>query len=79
MTSVCNETKKDKFVRLAEKRTVDIIKRIRILSNLSSTKNYDYDLKQVQKIVSSIELEVLDMKKTFKKNMDNNKKITFHL
>ena len=78
MLNIENETKQDKFVRLAEKRTLDIIKRVRLLSNLSSTKNYEYSSKQVNKILSSIDLEVQELKRSFKKE-DSKRSVTFNL
>ena len=78
MPNIDNETKQEKFVRLAEKRTLDIIKRVRLLSNLSSTKNYEYSSKQVNKILSSIDSEVLELKRSFKKE-DYKRSVTFNL
>ena len=53
-----SETKRDKFVRLAEARTNKVISMIRLLGNCSNTRIYEYDKKDVQKIFSTIEDEL---------------------
>lgn len=59
------ETKRDKFVRLAEARTNKIIDMIRLLSNCSNKSNYDYTEADVQKIFSTIEKELKNAKIKF--------------
>lgn len=49
-----NETKSDRFKRLAEKRTKRILDDIRILSNLSNKGLYDYTPEQLRKIFGVI-------------------------
>ena len=49
------ESKHDRFVRVAERRTNDVLERIRILSNCSSTGNYEYSEKEVAKIFGEID------------------------
>jgi hypothetical protein len=52
------ETKRDKFVRLAEARTNKIIDMIRLLGNCANKSNYDYTESDVQKIFNAIEKEL---------------------
>ena len=52
------ETKRDRFVRLAEARTNKTIDMIRLISNLSNRNNYDYSDSDVQKIFNAIEKEL---------------------
>jgi len=59
------ETKRDKFVRLAEARTNKIIDMIRLLGNCSNKSNYDYTDADVQKIFSTIEKELKNAKMKF--------------
>lgn len=61
------ETKRDKFVRLAEARTNKIIDMIQLLGNCSNSSAYDYTQKDVEKIFSTIENEVREAKKKFNK------------
>ena len=52
------ETKRDKFVRLAEARTNKIIDMIRLLGNCANKANYDYTDADVQKIFNALEKEI---------------------
>ena len=61
------ETKREKFVRLAEARTNKIIDMIQLLGNCSNTSAYDYSQQDVDKIFSAIELELREAKKKFNK------------
>lgn len=62
------ETKRDKFVRLAEARTNKIIDMIRLLGNCSNKANYDYTDADIQKIFSAIEKELKNTKLKFSVN-----------
>lgn len=72
------ETKREKFVRLAEARTNKILDMLQLLSNCSNTNIYDYTQKDVEKIFAAIESEVKETKKKFNK-MDNKKDDRFTL
>ena len=52
------ESKRDRFVRLAEKRTNSVIDRIRVLSNCANRYVYDYDENDIRKMFAAIEKEV---------------------
>ena len=52
------ETKRDKFVRLAEARTNKIIDMLRLLGNCANKANYDYTDTDVQKIFTALEKEL---------------------
>ena len=60
------ETKRDKFVRMAEARTIKIISMIRLLGNCSNRGAYEYTDKDVNQICTAIESAVSDAKKRFK-------------
>jgi len=53
-----NESKGDKFVRVAENRTNKIIDMIRLLGNCSNKAVYDYSDEEVKKIFGAIENEL---------------------
>jgi hypothetical protein len=72
------ETKRDKFVRLAEARTNKIIDMLQLLGNCSNTSAYDYTQADVDKIFNAIESEVREAKKKFSK-MDSKKSTRFTL
>lgn len=61
------ETKREKFVRLAEARTNKIIDMLQLLGNCSNSSAYDYTQQDVDKIFSAIEAEVKEAKKKFNK------------
>ena len=61
------ETKRDKFVRLAEARTNKIIDMLQLLGNCSNTSAYDYTQQDIDKIFGAIENELREAKKKFNK------------
>lgn len=61
------ETKREKFVRLAEARTNKIIDMIQLLGNCSNLNTYDYRQEDVDKIFAAIENETREAKKKFSK------------
>ena len=66
MSAKSKETKREKFVRMAEARTIKIISMVRLLGNCSNRLAYEYSEKDVNKIFSAIESAVVDAKKRFK-------------
>lgn len=61
------ETKREKFVRLAEARTNKIIDMLQLLGNCSNSNTYEYTQKDVDKIFGAIEKEVKEAKAQFSK------------
>lgn len=62
-----SESKRDKFVRLAEARTNKIIDMLKLLGNCSNTSAYEYTQKDIEKIFAAIESETRAAKKQFSK------------
>ena len=60
-----NETKRERFVRLAENRMNNALKNIQLLSNLSNTSAYDYSVDDVEKIIKTLKNAVSDLEKSF--------------
>ena len=60
-----NESKRERFVRIAEARTNKIIDMIRLLGNCSNKGNYSYTEDDVKKIFSTIEAELKTAKAKF--------------
>jgi hypothetical protein len=60
------ETKREKFQRLAEKRTNDILERLRILGNCANRGQYEYTAEDVRKIFKAIDAEVERIRLKFK-------------
>lgn len=66
-----NEIKKERFVRIAEKRTNTILATLKLLGNCSNKHNYEYTNEQVRQIFSAIENELRITKTKF--NNDDKK------
>ena len=77
MKSKPDETKREKFVRLAEARTNKIIDTLQLLGNCSNTSVYEYTQEDIDKIFGAIELEMREAKKKFtKQDEDKSSKFT---
>ena len=59
------ETKRQRFVRIAENRTNKILNMLRLLGNCSNKSNYDYTEEDVKKIFSAIEKEMKNARNVF--------------
>jgi len=75
MEKNCEETRQQRFKRVATRRTNDILNRLRILGNCSNKSSYSYDEEEIKKIFSAIEGELRSVKAMFA----NTKKTTFRL
>lgn len=62
---MATETKRDRFVRLAEARTNKILEMMRLLGNCSSKTNYEYTEEDVKKIFGALEKELKNTKNKF--------------
>lgn len=62
------ENKNNKFKRIANSRTNNVIKSLRSLSKLSNTRNYSYSRIETRKIFSAINDELKISKAMFDKN-----------
>lgn len=65
MELVTRETKRDKFVRLAENRTNNIIKNLNLLGNLNNSNYYDYSKSDIDKIFRAIKSSYESSRKRF--------------
>ncbi len=61
-----NETSRDRFKRLAELRTNEVLKRLRILGNCSNRQVYEYTKADIEKIFSTIEKKIKETKVRFR-------------
>lgn len=62
---MASETKRDRFIRLAEARTNKILEMMRLLGNCSSKANYEYNDEDVRKIFGALEKELKNTKNKF--------------
>ena len=60
-----SESKRDKFIRLAETRTNKALEMIRLIGNLANKGVYDYSDKDVEKIFKALETELEIAKKQY--------------
>jgi len=63
---VDKESKKDKFKRIASRRTTDVLERIRILGNLANKSIYSYDEGDIRRIFSAIDEQLRATKVKFR-------------
>lgn len=59
------DSKRARFVKIAENRTNKIIDMLRLLANCSNKSNYEYDEDDVKQIFTAIEKEVKSTKNAF--------------
>lgn len=67
-TTMTNESKNEKFKRLAKQRGDRVLKDIELLGNLGNRNNYDYSESDVRKLFSTLEEELRIAKTRFKQN-----------
>lgn len=60
-----NESKREKFVRLAESRMNNALKQLELLANLSNTSAYEYSQADVEKIIKTLKNAVANIEKSF--------------
>lgn len=73
-----NESKRDRFVRLAENRTNKILNMIQLLGNCANTSIYEYSDADVEKIFTAIESSLKDARRKFAKS-ETEKQVRFTL
>ena len=59
------ESKRERFVRIAENRTNKILDTLRLLANCSNKSNYEYNDEDIKQIFSAIDKEVKATKNAF--------------
>jgi len=76
MRPMTAESKRERFTRIAAKRTRQILDRLRILGNCSNRSGYEYSAEDVEKIFAAIERQMGITRSLFE---DRGKKIDFKL
>lgn len=64
-------TRRERFKKVAERRTNNIIKTLRLLGNCANKANYEYTNEEVKKIFSAIERELKNTKSKFNNEEDD--------
>lgn len=70
------ETKREKFVRLAESRMNNTLKQIDLLANLANTNAYEYTLEDVEIMVKRLRKAIKELENTYKQ--ENKKFVLKH-
>tara|TARA_B100001250_G_C19198593_1_gene528319 strand:+ start:77 stop:415 length:339 start_codon:yes stop_codon:yes gene_type:complete len=65
------ESKKNNFIRLANKRVNNSINSLKLVANLANKKNYLFTNKEVDNIINILNSEIKKMKSKFKINKRN--------
>lgn len=60
-----SESKREKFVRLAESRVNYTLKEISLIGNLANRCNYDYTKEDVDKIIKTLKKSISDLESKF--------------
>lgn len=70
-----NESKEARFKRVAERRTIAILRDLRIIGNCGNRGNYSYTPEQVRKIFSEIEQALKEARGKFHSPKDREFKL----
>ena len=65
------ETKKEKFVRLAENRMNNVLKQIELIGNLANESVYEYTEEDVDKIIKTLKKSISSLEYKFKLDKKN--------
>lgn len=61
--------KQKKFIELGEKRVEKALTILRLIKNLSNRNHYDYDETQANKIIKALDVEMRELKASFRKGV----------
>ena len=67
--------RRERFIKIATNRTNKVLDDIHMLGNCANTNNYEYTVKEVEKMFDAIETELKEIKRKF--NINENKKERF--
>jgi hypothetical protein len=71
------ESRRDRFRRLAVTRGDRLIREIALLGNLANRKNYDYTSDEVDQLFSPIENELREVRALFDPSSPSSRKVNF--
>ena len=69
------ETKRERFIRVAERRTNAILEKIRVLGNCSNKSMYEYTQQDIDKIFKTLNKALRDTKLLFEHRSDTKFKL----
>lgn len=71
------ETKRERFLRLAKKRVDKTIDSLRILGNLSNKSVYEYTDEDIEQMFEALDQVIVEVKAGFKSTQKNSEGFTF--
>ena len=71
-----NEKKRERFVRIVERRVNLVLDNLDSIGKCSNRRNYEYSNSDVNKIFNEIELKVKEIKSMFKETQKNKKRFS---
>ncbi|CAL8973991.1 hypothetical protein PROP_01308 [Propionicimonas sp. T2.31MG-18] len=74
---MADESRNDRFRRLAASRGDRLIREIALLGNLANRKNYDYSEDEVDALFGPIEAELRETRALFNPDLRSTRKVTF--
>ena len=74
---MADETRNERFRRLAATRGDRLIREISLLGNLANRKNYDYSPEEVDELFRPIEVELQEVRALFDPAAPSNRKVSF--
>ncbi len=72
---MAEETKNDRFRRLAESRGNRLIREISLLGNLSNRKNYTYSEEEVERLFAPIQMELDEVRALFENGSSSARRV----
>lgn len=72
-----NETKKDRFIRIVERRVNRILDNLESLGKCSNKKNYDYREEDVKKMFAEIEKKTREIRLLYRSSNEQKRKFRF--
>jgi len=70
-----NETPKERFKRLATKRTNEVLRKLKVLGNCANKQVYEYTKEDINKIFSTIHQKVKEIEGKFRTSDEENFKL----
>lgn len=68
--------RRERFLRVAERRTNNVLSNLRLLGNCSNRQNYEYDQEDAKKIFQALDAEIRRIKALFESALGNARQFT---
>ena len=68
--------KRERFLRVAERRTNNVLSNLRLLGNCSKKQNYEYNQEDFKKIFQTLDAEMRRVRGLFESGLENVRQFT---